>query len=58
MREVVQMLLEAKPRNIVKTVQGKNNNDEKPVYTKESAIVHIPAADCKPKSDSKPQCKA
>lgn len=58
MREVVQMLLEAKPRNIVKSVQGKNNNDEKPVYTKESSIVHIPAADCKPKSDSKPQSKA
>lgn len=52
MREVVQMLLEAKPCNMVKSVQGKNNNgDDKPVYTKESAIVDIPAG-------CKPQCKA
>lgn len=55
MREVVQMLLEAKPSNIVKPAQGKNNNngDLKPVYTKaDAAIVDIPA-DCKPISDCK-----
>lgn len=53
MREVVQMLLEAKPSNVVKPAQGKNNNgDLKPVYTKEAAIVDIPA-DCK-----LPHCKA
>jgi len=62
MREVVQMLLEAKPRNTVKTSQGKNNNDDEklPVYTKEAAAINDIPADCKHImiSDCKPQSKA